>query len=242
MIDIFERFAISWVPQPGSPLARFGASWTGWCADAAERRPRFDRARLPFRPEQVTGPLEYQGLHAEIRAPFRFRRGASAWAFERELATLSTMLEVFTLPRLSVAVVDGRIVLTPAATSPALEHFIETINGRLADFDADADEHPASPAKMGCIGSRFMMPLTRTLAPEEAEALARPLARELEPILAERQQILDFAVMGDPGGGRALRVIERHELAEPPQRLEMRGLACSGPRLYTGIGGLRAVN
>ncbi|MBK0399294.1 DUF1045 domain-containing protein [Limibaculum sp. M0105] len=242
MIDIFERFAISWVPQPGSPLARFGASWTGWCADAAERRARYDRAGLPFRPEQVTGPLEYQGLHAEIYAPFRFRRGASAWAFERELASLSSVLEVFTLPRLSVAVVEGRIVLTPATTSAALEHFIETISARLAQFDTDAEARETATARMGFVGSRFMMPLTRTLAPEEAEALARPLARELEPILAERQQILDFAVMGDPGGGRALRVIERHELAEPQQKFELRGLSCSGPRLYTGIGGLRAVN
>ncbi|MCL5778156.1 DUF1045 domain-containing protein [Limibaculum sp. FT325] len=236
MIDIFERFAISWVPQPGSPLARFGASWTGWCADAAERRPRYSRTRLPFRPEQVTGPLEYQGLHAPIRAAFRFRAGASVWAFERELSALSEVLRAFLLPRLSVAVVDGRIVLTPAAGSSALDDFIRTINARIARFDAEEDATGTSR-----IPTLFMLPLTRRLAPEEAEALARPLARELEPILAERQHVVDFAVMGDPGGGRALRVIERLELAEPVQAIDLRGLACSGPRLYTGIG-LRAIN
>lgn len=244
MIDTFERFAIAWVPQPGSPLARFGASWTGWCADAAERRPRLNRPGLPFAPEQVARPLEYHGLHGVIRAPFRFRPGRSAWVFERELAALSESLDAFTLPRLSVGVVDARIVLTPAATPPALARFIATINARIAPFDASAEDQTALdiPAtQTPCAEPRFMMPLTRRLAPEEAEALAQPLARVLEPILAEPQQIDDFALMGDPGGGRALRVIERHSLRERRAPRDMRSFACSGPRLYTGIG-LRAVS
>lgn len=239
MIDTFARFAISWVPQPGSPLARFGASWTGWCLDAAERRARRSPARLPFAPEQVTGPIEYQGLQAVICAPFRFRTGRSVWLFERELAALTDDLEPFMLPRLSVAVVDGRIVLAPPATTPALARFVTTIRQRVAPFDAAADDRvaPVAPATdTPAAGPALVLPLTRRLAPEEAEALARPLARELEPILAERQQIADFALLGDPGGGRALRVIERHSLAERSARIETSALSCTGPQLFSGLG------
>ena len=40
MAGEFEKYAVYWVPKSADALARFGVSWTGWCAEQGAHRPR----------------------------------------------------------------------------------------------------------------------------------------------------------------------------------------------------------
>ena len=57
------------------------------------------------------------------------------------------------------------------------------------------------------------------------------LSRIVAPMLSARRQISDLALMGDPGGGRPLRVLERYELRDWPLRRSAGALPCHGPRV-----------
>ena len=237
MMNTWDRYAIAWLPRPGSRLARFGAAWTGWCAEAGERSPRHEWWHLPISPHEVTGSLERQGLHAIIRPSFRLSR--TRWAFERELMALSERLKPAFLPRLVVSVLDGQVCLVPGIGGVDLTRFRATINRRLDAFDAKVPRHRAEcagvdePAAPFAAERAFAMPLTVPLSPEKAERLAAALACEIEPILSAPVRITEFALIAEPGEGRGFRVVERFALQD---RRSGSALPCLGPNLYTHLG------
>ena len=51
----------------------------------------------------------------------------------------------------------------------------------------------------------------------------------LEPILREPRQLHDLALMGDPGEGRPLRVLQRYDLRDWPLRQASNAMPCYGP-------------
>ena len=50
-------------------------------------------------------------------------------------------------------------------------------------------------------------------------------------MLGESRQLHDVALMGDPGEGRPLRVLERYDLRDTPLRRASRALPCHGPHV-----------
>lgn len=251
MNGAYERYEIAWIPTPGSPLARFGAAWTGWCPDAAERRQRVFASRLPVAPQDVTGALSRQGMRATICGPFTLKPGKSRWLLERELSLVTDALSVFRLPRLGVAVIDGRVCLAPVAGDGVLDMYVDSIWKTLERFVAP---RPPSEIRVGSGKIQFVesqgaggggtpehaqdwfhLPLTERLKTEQATALAQALSRTIEPILAEAPVVRDFALIGDPGHGRALRVEERFQLPDLVVQSSSQ-LPCYGPRVITALG------
>ena len=47
----FESYAVYWVPKSTDALARFGTSWTGWCAEHRLKHPKYQFLR------PLSGPL-----------------------------------------------------------------------------------------------------------------------------------------------------------------------------------------
>jgi hypothetical protein len=78
---------------------------------------------------------------------------------------------------------------------------------------------------------RFHMPLTDQLGLEIAFEVMEELRPLLEPMLGEPRQLHDVALMGDPGEGRPLRVLQRYDLRSNPVRRGANPLPCHGPHV-----------
>lgn len=247
MPDEFERYAVYWVPGRSDGLARFGASWMGWCAERGEIRPRpvdFDHAAEMLR---YTRDVSRHGLHGVVSAPFVLGQGRSRWSVERALQAVADRLPSFTLPRLEFAMVDGRVSLAPVqsdtANCAALDDAVARVAAAIAPLtDADgilADSLSGRSQRMVTGGDtlgqrpatsahRFHVPLTDRPDLRIAFRIIEQLKPRVEPLLGEVRRFTDLALMGDPGGGRPLRVLQRFELSELPARQTVAALACMG--------------
>lgn len=245
MSNGYTRYALAWVPDPDSPLARFGTDWTGWCADAGERRPRRLAERVR-RGIELTTECARRGLHAPIIDPLVLPAGCSAMRLETVLARLTESAGVIRLPRLGLAIQGGRVVLTPTAATPALTRLIARARADLAAFEAPvapvpavaaigaATPHPA-PGPPERTDHGFHLPLSDPLARASAKALMARLAPQLSAILAERYRIESLALMGDPGRGRPLALLERFPLGDAAPGSGIHGMRALGPQLYAPL-------
>ncbi|MEM7190374.1 MAG: hypothetical protein AAF439_12245, partial [Pseudomonadota bacterium] len=79
----------------------------------------------------------------------------------------------------------------------------------------------------------FVIPLTDTMDAPAAYDLAADLYAQLSQVLALPQRVSDVALMGDPGGDRPWRLIERYRLTgvgTARAQAEPVGMACPDPR------------
>jgi hypothetical protein len=238
MSDGFEKYAVYWVPKRTDALARFGAAWTGWCADQGERRSASPLGDLSINIGAVTNGVRRHGFHAVIKAPFSLAAGRSRFSVEHFLGCLAEDAVSFQLPRLRLAVVDGYVALVPSQASQALDELVSRVGEAFAPLEAatpinGSDKTPdvanapcATGRKMSgpvlmfptSAVHRFHLPLTDRLNTATALELIEKLQQVLEPMLREPRQIRDLALMGDPGENRPLRLLLRYELLDWPMR------------------------
>jgi hypothetical protein len=186
-----------------------------------------------------------------IKAPFSLGAERSQFSLEHVLELLVEASVSFQLPRLRLAVVDGRVALVPSQNSPSLGNLVARIGKALAPLDAAtpvngiAKAVPLAPAPVRdeattvspvirfptAVAHRFHMPLTDPLGPELAIEVMEKLQPVLAPMLNEPRQMRDVALMGDPGEGRPLRVLQRYELRDWPLRAASSAMPCQGPHM-----------
>ncbi len=251
------HYAIWWVPRPGTALGRFGADWTGWCADRGVTGARRALSALSRPRAGVPGAVRLRGLHATIHSPFRLVPGRSAWALENALAEMAGRSAPIRLPRLRVAVDNGRVVLAPMRPDEAVARLLAGARDAVRPFEVARGyaalggegavaaggivlpDHPEAPAVSPAL-ERFRLPLTDRMDPAAAAEIAAELAPFLAEVLAQPQTIADLALVGDPGRGRPWRLLERYaldrEAARPGKRLPA-GMDYCGPSLMTPLGG-----
>jgi len=253
MSDGYEKYALYWVPKRTDPLARFGASWTGWCADQGERRSLGEFGGLSVETATITRHCRRHGFHGVIKAPFRLGAGRSRFALEHVLGLLAEDSVAFKLPRLRLAVVGGCVALVPSQASQALGDLVNRVGEVLTPLDAAVSANGFAESTVGtpahasqrsgaatpdpvikfptAATHRFHMPLTDPIGPELALEVMEKLQPVLERILQEPRQLRDLALMGDPGEGRPLRLLLRYELRDWPQRGASDALPCQGPQV-----------
>lgn len=243
MFGVFERYAVCWVPASSDPLARFGAHWTGWCADRGEYRPRFDGGSLGFDPAGITTRIRRHGFHGIIRAPFALRPGASIFALERALEGIAEESVRLRLPGLRLGVVGGRVSLIPRDPVRAVSELISGVAQATARLTrGEAVRAPPESSRRGARNDhvvqlvaadphRFHAPLTDPLPLGVAFDVAERLRPVLDPILAEPRLLDAIALVGDPGGDRPFRLLQRYELRLHPARRATRVLPCRGPHV-----------
>jgi hypothetical protein len=251
MSDEFDRYAVYWVPKRADALARFGVRWTGWCAEQGEFRPRSDFSRFSFDVAAVTRQLRRHGLHAVIKAPFRLGTGRSRFTLEHILGDLIENCVSFQLPRLHLAVVDGCVALVPRQNCSALSNMVARLGDAVAPLDAtipangfaEAAAPPPGPEAIAIddaeslvqmpasAAHRFHMPLTDQLGLELAFRVMGELRPLLEPMLEAPRRLDDIALMGDPGQGRPLRVLQRYDLSDTSLRKVSGAMPCHGPHV-----------
>ena len=87
---------------------------------------------------------------------------------------------------------------------------------------------------------RLHLPLTDRLDPGRARAVLAKLETRLAPVLARRQSVADLALVGDPGGGRPWRLLQRYALSGEPASSNApvpAGMAWRGPSLLAPLAG-----
>jgi hypothetical protein len=260
-----ERYAVWWLPRPGSALAQFGVDWTGWCPDRGTTHVRRALAVLSRSRAGVPGATRLRGLHATIRAPFRLAPGRSAWALETALAELAGRTPPIRLPRLRLSVDDERVVLAPMRADEAVTGLLSGVAGTVRRFESGHEDAALTGtgavtaagivlanAPAGHHGpdrplARFRIPLTDRLEPQAAAGVIGDLAPLLAPIMARPQSLAELALVGDPGRGRPWRLLERFGLdgeagegaAQLPAGMDCRGPSMLAP-LLAGTGGMAA--
>jgi hypothetical protein len=250
-----ERYAIWWLPRPGSALAQFGVDWTGWCPDRGTTHVRRALGVLSRSRAGVPGSVRLRGLHATIRAPFRLAPGRGAWALETALAELAGRTQPIRLPRLRLTVDDGRVVLAPMRPDEEVTRLLSGVADTVRRFQVDHDYAALAGAGAVAAGgivlanmpadrdparqlARFRIPLTDRLEAEAAAGVISDLAPLLAPMMARWQPLSDFALVGDPGRGRPWRLLERFGLdseAAVGAGPMPAGMDCRGPRLLAPL-------
>jgi hypothetical protein len=240
MLQQFKRYAVYWVPGRPDDLARFGASWTGWCAERGEPRPRHVTESFQDNIAAATRDLSLHGFHGVLKGPFRLCNGHSPWAVERALEATAEALVATPLPALELVVTDGQVALVPARSSADLSAALTRMEEALAPLvDAPA---PAAGRQNGTAGQgdkrlsqlpagaahRFRLPFTDRLDIATAFRIRDQLAPMLAPMLTATRRIEELALMGDPGEGRPLRVLQRFDLRETPLGAASAALPCYG--------------
>lgn len=242
MFDDFEGYAVYWVPRRSDPLAAFGAAWTGWCAESGDAQPRGDFAELGVDVAAVTRELHCHGLHGVIRPPFRLAPGRSRFSVEHVLDALAESLVAFRLPPLQLTVMEGRVALVPAQSCGPLAALVTRVTDALAPLVArpaavngfaEARASAGLPAgdtmAFRAAGQRFHVPLSDPMPVERARTLKAALAPLVAPKLGAPRRLGELALMGDPGGGRPLRVLQRYALRDWPLRRGAEALPSHGP-------------
>jgi hypothetical protein len=246
----YTSYAIWWVPRPATGLGQFGAEWTGWCADDGMVSAPVLAAAGPGDPPRpgVPGEVGRHGLHAVIRPAFRLAPGRSLWALEDALAELAERTEAIRLPPLELTVFDGRVALALARPDAAVASLLSAVDAALRPFRqplpyarpdgaADADGQ-ASGAGQHAALERFHLALSDRLDLGRAYELVAGLGPRLAPALSRQQVIWDLALVGDPGGGRRWRLLQRHALIGEPaaERAPVpAGMAWRGPSLLAPL-------
>jgi hypothetical protein len=246
MLDVFERFAVFWVPARSDALARFGSSWMGWCSENGEPRTRHAAEGLTVDFAAATRQIWHHGFHGVIRVPFRLRPGRSRWAVEHALQSAADELAPVPLARLSLAVIGGRVALVPESPPPALARLLDRIEQALAPLAADPGLGARQTGAKAASGDaqvrqlpagaahRFHLPMTDRMELGAAFRVRDELAPRIEPLLAQPRTLGDLALMGDPGNGRPFRVLNRLELHEASQRGQRSVMPVSGPETLVG--------
>lgn len=242
----YERFAIYWVPKTGSALSRFGSAWTGWCADSGDVDTSQEIRRLFEGCPGVPGSVARHGLHANVKSPFTLADDHMIWSLHEAIDSVTRGTAPIELPRMEVTVFDGQVVLALSRPDAAVTELLGTVASVVdpcleppvyAETFCEGVTQPAWRDWGSCdmpVIERFHVPLTDRLELGLAYQVVAGLRPLLDPILSAGIMLSDLALVGDPGEGRAWRLIERYELhATPGAAKSAGGMAYKGPRLLT---------
>lgn len=217
MRDI-RRWALYFAPPARGPLARFGADWLGWDAQAGRARAGMDLAGLPRPWDEITvGPRKY-GFHATLKAPFPLAADRDPVALDAAITALAADFAPFSL-MLRLDALGPFLALVPAAPCAEIGALAEACVTRLDVFrgPSDAAERALRAASIRdeqqrrnlerwgypfvLEDFRFHMSLTGALDPVERAAVARALAPVVAPLVGTPVSVEDICLFGEDREG-----------------------------------------
>ncbi|WPZ36579.1 DUF1045 domain-containing protein [Thalassobaculum sp. OXR-137] len=222
------RYALYVAPEPGSPLAEFGADWLGRdCATGEVRQqptvPGLSAERLAELTESARG----YGFHATIKPPFYLREGRSeaglldafaAFAKGREpfevrlgLRSLGGFLALMMSPpdhRMSALAADAVRDLDPFRALPSEAELARRRESGLSAQQETLLQQWGYPYVMGEF--RFHMTLSARLADgPERDAMVAALAPRAEAVTAEPFRVDALALFKQSRKGSDFIQVER---------------------------------
>ena len=227
----WQRYAIYWLPAPGSPLGQFGRDLFGGCPDSGDH----PKTRKDFGLESglaaraVEKPRRY-GFHGTVKAPFRPAAGVSAADIAGELERFCARRRRIRSGALVLQRFPRYLALCPADRTAEIGWLASECAVHFDRFRAPLDDEER--ARRGnhltelerlhfeqfgypYIFSlfRFHVSLAGPLSPRELDAVAAGLRPELTACAAQDFILADLCLLGDPGGGAMFRTIGRFPLA-----------------------------
>lgn len=230
ILDRYARYAIYWAPEAGTPLARFGADWLGWDAEAGAPIPHAPVAGLPAAVEDIIGAPRRYGFHATLKPPFVLAEGTDPAALLSAARAMAARIPAFDAPALALSSVHGFASLRLSAHSAAM-----TALAGQAVTALDAFRAPLSPADLArrraaSLSAAAEANLTRWGYPwvmdlfdfhltlsgaMDAAALSQTcaaLAPAVAPLCAAPLPVREICLFGDPGAGAPFRLLARAPL------------------------------
>ena len=230
MRDI-RRWAIYYAPKAETALARFGADWLGWDAQAGVPRDGLDLPGLPRPRAEITAAPRKYGFHGTLRAPFPMADHREPAALDATVTGLAADFAPFPLA-LRVGTLGTFVALVPCQPCPAVTALAGACVRRLDAFRGGQDpaealrRHPAdlSKAQRAHLERwgypfvfeefRFHMSLTGPLGAGDRAAVARALDAALAPILVEPLDISSICLFGEDLQGM-FHLLKRFPLRGP---------------------------
>jgi putative phosphonate metabolism protein len=224
----WRRHAIYFAPPAGGALARFGAAWLGWDAEAGAAVAAIDPPGLPIaRAALVEAPRRY-GFHATLKPPFRLAAGCEAPALDAALAEVAAGFAPFAL-RLRLDWLGDFLALAPGDAPPVLAALAAACVTRLDGFRAAPE--PGERARWRAAGLdaaeeanlrrwgypwvldrfRFHITLTGPVPAEARAATAVALAPAVAPLVAAPVPVAEICRFGEGADGM-FRLVSRHRL------------------------------
>ena len=226
----YDRYAIYWLPRPGTPLAAFARDWLGGDPETGESHPPralhgLDAGLI----ERATASPRRYGCHATMKAPFRLRDGASEAELSAALGRFCSRRRRARSGRLRLQRLWRYLALTVADASAEIDWLADQCTTHFDSFRAPLSEAdlarrppdlpPEAMRNLKQFGypeifGRFLFHITLA-GPLEASELASvetALASAVEPFTREPFAIDDLCLCGDPGQGGLFKVLSRHPL------------------------------
>jgi hypothetical protein len=222
-----ERYAIYWAPEPESAFADFGARWLGGDPEKGDSVSERDGLGLDDGlVERATHSPRRYGLHATIKAPFRLAPGATEAEFAEALAIFCGKrrqvrggpLRLHRFARFLALVPSSRRADIEWLEAECVTHF-DRFRAPLSEADRARRAGAMSPLEATQfeqfgyphILSRFFFHVTLAGPLDEAELseVEAALAPAVTPFTADDFVMKDLCLFGDPGGGRAFRIVGR---------------------------------
>jgi putative phosphonate metabolism protein len=214
------RYAIYFVPDPGTGLAEYGARWLGYDVETGTTfaAPVIHGLEAGVWRDLVAGPARY-GLHATLKAPFRLAEGSSESELVDALRDFAHSISPVRIPVLSLKNLRGFFALMPAIASEQVEYLsaravraFEPFRAPLTEADIArrmaADLNERQQANLQAWGypfvfddATFHITLTDRTRDSDAEAIEQILTDFFEPLVG-RSLIVDrvaLAVEREPG-------------------------------------------
>lgn len=232
--DVPPRYAIYFTPDPGSPLARFGASVIGYDSDSRTDVPRMALdAVLPAELISATQAPRRYGFHATLVAPF-YLNGLSEEALRIGIDEFTAQAAPALLGALEVNTLGGFIALTPCEECPAVNGlaalcvaFFDRYRAPLSADDLrrrnSSELSERQRRNLECWGYpyvfddfRFHMTLTGRLAPEDRPRFHDALANAFRSVADESHLIETVSLMRQRDPESKFEVIARGKLPRRP--------------------------
>lgn len=155
------------------------------------------------------------------------------------------------MPDMVPMISAGRVVMAPNRTPQAVANLVEKVGDMVRLFQAvpapatpraeRLPEDDLSPEDSGQPVETFHMAMTGRMDPEGAKPLVDWLYRSVGPMWKQSGPIRSIDLMGDPGGGRPWRLVDRYRLATDTSRWGIQpmpsGMACPGVPPATEVAG-----
>ncbi|CAA6606492.1 Phosphonate metabolism protein [Rhodospirillaceae bacterium LM-1] len=131
------RYAIYFVPEEGTSLDQFGASWVGRSCFTGRHlvpsglTPEIETLRLKY----LADPHRY-GFHATLKPPFALANGLSKKQLLDALSEFARQQTLIALPPLAVRTLGNFIALVPSAEAPLIHRLAEACVCRFDEFRA----------------------------------------------------------------------------------------------------------
>ena len=222
------RYAIYYVPPPGTALAAFGARWLG--GDA----PDLAGVSVEDWRRAVAAPRRY-GFHATLKAPFRLAAGTDERALADALERFCRTCSPAPVGKLALRVLSDFLALAPMERGAAAE--------LAADCERafDAFRAPSTAAEIArrrpdrltaseranlerwgypfvMEDYRFHLTLTGPLDEAGRARFGTAIARAALPAIAEPVEIADICLCGQPTPDTEFRVLRRFALGNEGDR------------------------